>query len=50
MFELTYYYLDDARKHVYNCDNASLDGVILGMLEDGVIKIELDGEVIFDET
>ena len=50
MFELKYYYLDDARTYTYNCDDASLDGVILGMIQDGVIKIELEGEVIFDET
>lgn len=50
MFVLKYYYLDDAREHVYNCDDDSLDGTILAMLEDGVIKIMLGDEVIFDET
>lgn len=50
MFELTYYYIDDNKTYKYSCDNASLDGVILGMLEDGVIKIELNGEVIYDES
>ena len=50
MFKLTYYYLDDNKEYTYNCDDASLDGAILGMLEDGVIKIMVDGEVIFDET
>lgn len=50
MFKLKYYYIDDNKEYVYNCDNCSLDGVILGMLEDGVIKIMLDDEVIYDET
>lgn len=49
MFELNYYYLDDNKKHVYSCDNASIDGTILGMLQDGVVKIVLDGEVIYNE-
>lgn len=50
MFKLTYYYIDDNKPYTYNCDDASLDGVILGMLEDGVIKIMLGNEVIYDET